>query len=320
MGYVYIILAAVTFSTMEIAGKVVSDVINPFQLNFLRFLIGGLILLPPTIKALKDKGIKLDRKDLCYFIINGLLCVVISMSFFQLAIVYTKASTVAIIFSTNPIFTIPFAYLILKEDLNKATIASLILSLIGIVCILNPFAAGHSGSVKGIILCIVAALTFSIYSVIGKMKSSRYGSIAMNCLTFLAGDIIMFVLICISKLSILKGAVSNSSFAILSDIPMFQGINAHNVFTIIYLGVVVTGLGYLFYFLAMDKTSATTASVVFFIKPALAPILALIILKESIPFNTIMGILFILFGSLVTFTQKKNKPSMQLEDEVKVDH
>ena len=60
MGYVYIILAAVIFSTMEIAGKVISHVINPFQLNFLRFLIGGLILVPSTIKMLKKKNIKLN--------------------------------------------------------------------------------------------------------------------------------------------------------------------------------------------------------------------------------------------------------------------
>lgn len=316
MGYLYIILAAVAFSTMEIAGKVISDVINPFQLNFLRFLIGGLILLPLAIKVLKNKGIKLNRKDFGYFIITGLLCVVISMSFFQLAIVYTKASTVAIIFSTNPVFTIPFAYFILKEDLKKATIFSLVLSLIGIVCILNPFQASQGGDVKGIILCVIAALTFSIYSVIGKMKSSRYGSIVMNCMTFLVGDMIMLILIGISKLSIFKNAVSNSSFRILSDIPVFQGITYSNIFIIIYLGVVVTGLGYLFYFLAMDNTSASTASIVFFIKPALAPILALILLGESMPANTIIGVLFILAGSLMTFTFTEKKSG--IEDKVKI--
>ena len=173
-------------------------------------------------------------------------------------------------------------------------------------------------NVTGIVLCVIAAFTFSIYSVVGKMKSYRYGSIAMNCITFLVGDMIMFILICISKLSIFKNAVSNSSFHIFSDIPLFQGINSSNIFVIIYLGVVVTGLGYLFYFLAMDNTSASTASVVFFIKPALAPILALILLKESIPFNTVMGILFILFGSLMTFTQKKNKNPVCIEEKVKI--
>jgi drug/metabolite transporter (DMT)-like permease len=48
----------------------------------------------------------------------------------------------------------------------------------------------------------------------------------------------------------------------------------------------------------MEETSAQTTSLVFFFKPILAPILALILLHEAIPLNMLIGILFILFGSL----------------------
>jgi drug/metabolite transporter (DMT)-like permease len=64
--------------------------------------------------------------------------------------------------------------------------------------------------------------------------------------------------------------------------------------------VFVTGLGYTFYFLAMEVSSAATASIVFFIKPALAPILALIILHEQITLTKGIGILMILIGSLIS--------------------
>lgn len=307
-GYVYIILSAVIFSTMEIAGKIAASDINPFQLNFLRFLIGGLILLPPSIKVMKKKKIKLNKNDLYYFLITGILCVVVSMSFFQLAIVYAQASTVAIVFSTNPVFTVPFAYFILKEKFNKNTVISLILSLIGIVCILNP--VNMNANLKGIVLSILAAVTFSLYSVIGKMKSAKYGSIAMNCFTFLAGDFIMLIFILTSNSLLFQNINKESSFNFFSSIPIIKGITSNNIITIIYLGIVVTGLGYLFYFLAMDETSATTASIVFFIKPALAPILSLIILKERIPLNTRLGIFFILIGSYITLRGKKKKDSI----------
>ncbi|TFH94012.1 EamA family transporter, partial [Porphyromonas levii] len=68
----------------------------------------------------------------------------------------------------------------------------------------------------------------------------------------------------------------------------------------------VTGLGYVFYFLAMDKTSVVMSSLVFFVKPALAPILAFFILKEGIPMNTILGIMFILFGSFIMLKYKNH--------------
>lgn len=46
--------------------------------------------------------------------------------------------------------------------------------------------------------------------------------------------------------------------------------------------------------------SALTASLVFFFKPALAPILALIFLREPIPINMVVGIILILLGSLIS--------------------
>lgn len=302
-GYVYILLAAIIFSTMEISGKIVATQINPFELTLIRFIIGGLILLPFAVKDIKNRNIKWNKGDLGYFILTAFLCVVVSMSFFQLAVVYTKASIVAVVFSTNPVFTIPMAYFVLKEKFTKATALSLILSIIGIICILNPFNLGLD--FKGIILAALAALSFSLYSVVGKKRTARYGSKIMNSFTFLIGDIMLLILILTSHIKVVADFFLVHKLGLFSNIPIIYGINSANLITVIYLGVVVTGLGYLFYFMAMEETSVSTASVVFFIKPALAPVLALIILGESIPINTLLGISFIIMGSFITLTGKK---------------
>ena len=55
-GYIFIFLATVFFSSMEVALKTVAHDFNPMQLNCTRFLVGGLLLipfaLPPHGKAL----------------------------------------------------------------------------------------------------------------------------------------------------------------------------------------------------------------------------------------------------------------------------
>lgn len=51
----------------------------------------------------------------------------------------------------------------------------------------------------------------------------------------------------------------------------------------------------------MEATTAATASLVFFIKPGLAPILALIIIREPITIAMVIGILLITAGSLISF-------------------
>lgn len=298
-GYLYIILAAVIFSTMEISSKMIANAVNPLQLSFIRFLIGGIFLLPFALKDIKSKKIKLAGNDIKYFLVTGVLCVVISMSFFQLAVLYTEAATVAIVFSVNPIFIIPMAALYLKENITKRTVVSLVLSIIGIIVIMNPFNIGLD--IKGIILSILAALTFAIYSVVSKTRAGYYGSMALNSFTFLMGDLVMLVLILLSKIKGVSQFLASHNMGTFADIPITRGINSGNLIVVLYLGIVVTGLGYLFFFRAMEETSASTASVVFLIKPALAPIFAFIILAESIPVDTIIGMGCILLGSAYNF-------------------
>lgn len=283
-GYFYILVTALAFSTMEIVGKMIATEINPFQITLIRFLIGGMLLLPFALREVRKREMALKLKDYGFFLLSGFLSIVVSMSFFQLAVLHTKASIVAVIFSTNPVFTIPFACLILKEKLHRKTVLSLIASISGILLIFNPFSA--SPDIKGILLAVVAAVTFSLYTVINKTRIEKYGGLVLNCFSFLMGDALLLL------------------FLLYYRIPILTGVGSGNILHLLYLGIFVTGIGYWCYFEGMKKTSAITASMVFFIKPALAPVLSLLLLGESIKVNTGLGILCIISGALITFIPK----------------
>ena len=75
---------------------------------------------------------------------------------------------------------------------------------------------------------------------------------------------------------------------------------------LLYLGICVTGGGFAFYFMAMESSDVSTASLVFFIKPGLAPILAAILIHEKILPTTIVGIIIILIGSVITFVGNRS--------------
>ena len=67
-----------------------------------------------------------------------------------------------------------------------------------------------------------------------------------------------------------------------------------------YIFLCITGGGFAAYFTAMEKTTVQQTSLVFFFKPALAPVLAFLFLKEEIPGNMILGIILLLSGSLIS--------------------
>jgi drug/metabolite transporter (DMT)-like permease len=306
-GFIYILLSAILFSTMEIVIKVMSSDFDfhPIQLNLIRFFIGAIILAPLAIQHMRKSGFTFNKENIFFFIVTGFLCVVISMTFYQLAIVYTKASTVAILFSCNPLFVVPLAHFLLKEKLTKRTIWALIISLIGILSIVNPFEISNP---TGIVYALLSAVSFALYSVVGKKGIQQYqcDGVILTCFSFVTGSIEILALTLISKISAVSNWLTNIGLDMFAHVPITQGISWSTLPSLIYIGIFVTGLGFAFYFLAMDETSASTASTVFFIKPALAPILAFFILNEAISPNTAAGIVFIMIGScLILFADKK---------------
>ncbi|WKB36618.1 DMT family transporter [Terrilactibacillus sp. S3-3] len=171
--------------------------------------------------------------------------------------------------------------------------------MIGIIIFMNPLRM--SGSPIGYILTILSAATFALYGIISLKRSVRYGGIALTCFSFLFGSMEMFLLILISRMASVSAILTREGLTTFANIPILQGINGHTCLNLIYIGIFVTGLGYTFYFLAMETISAATASLVFYIKPALAPVLAFIIIHEPIMLNMMFGILFLLIGSLISF-------------------
>ena len=81
-GYVLLGITILFFSTLEVVTSTLKGIINPLQLTFLRFLIGGVVLLPIVIKRKE----KMQAKDLLFFLGLGILNILISMGSLQLAI------------------------------------------------------------------------------------------------------------------------------------------------------------------------------------------------------------------------------------------
>lgn len=295
-GYLCIAVTTVLFSTMEIVLKTISGVFNPIQLTFTRFLLGGLVLLPLALHTLKKRGLRLGMRELLPFAWIGFIGVTVSMALYQMAIIYAPASVVAVLFSSNPLFVLLFAWLFLGEPVSRRNLFALALDILGIVCVIDPLQMELS--VPGVVLTLLSTLFFALYGVAGKRKSQRYGGVVNTCFGFLFGGAEMLLLAALTHLPSISAALTGAGLGMFADVPFAAGFSLSVLPQILYVCLGVTGCGFACYFLAMEYTSAGTASLVFFFKPILAPILALLILGEPIAPNRVLGIAFILAGSL----------------------
>ncbi len=294
----YIFISATLFSTMEVVLKIAGSHLDAFQLTLIRFLTGGVFLLPFALLEIKKHHTVFTKKDILHMLAMGVVCICISMVFFQLGVENSKASTAAVIFCINPMFTMLFAHFITEEKLNRIKIIALAFGLLGILFMINPLHLEPGNTPLGVSYSILAAITFGLYSAMGRTSVRRLRGITQTSFSFLFGSVVMIPIL------------------LIMNRPILSGISSDNIWMVLYVGIMITGLGYLFYFLAMETSDAATASIVFFVKPALAPIFAVIVLHEAVGINGLIGILLIFAGSYINLREQKSKKMMKPEEEI----
>ena len=300
VGCLCIAMATLIFSSMEVVLKLpaLSGAFHPLQITMERFLLGGLCLIPVAAHTLKKKGVSLTGHDLGYFAMTGFLNVCLGMVLFQLAVTFGQANVVAVIFSGNPIFVTVLAALILHETIRWNNLLALVFEILGILVIVNPFGSSQV-SLLSVGLTVLSALLFALYAVLGKKKTAQVGSIVVTCCSFLFGSLELCALLLLGHLEPVAAALQSAGLELFAKVPFFQGITWESLPYFLFVGIVNTAAGYVFHMLAIEKTSAIYGSLVFFFKPILAPIFALLILGEAITPTILLGIAMFLVGSLL---------------------
>jgi drug/metabolite transporter (DMT)-like permease len=282
-GYLYLTLTILIFGPFEVISKLVHG-IDAIQLNFLRFLIGGLALLPFAIHDARRRQVVIQPRDLLLMIGLGILYIPVSMVFLQVAIQNTAASLSTFVFSSNPVFIAIFAAWILNEKPNIFIVFSIALEIAGLLFISNPF--NDKFDLYFLHLCL-AAVTFAFYNVLMRKTTGKFG----NLVAF------TIVVIC--------GTVALGLFLPVAGIPWFAGISTANIWPLLYLGILGSGITFVSYYKGMELTSTNVGSIVFFFKPIQGTIYAMIILNERLTTGFIIGASLIILGSIVMIYGKE---------------
>lgn len=255
---------------------------SPYAITAWRFLIGGACIAPFAVRQMVQTKQRLSKSSLLKLSALGFLNVVISMLLLQFAIYYGKASLTAIIVSMNPLFVSVFAIFFLKEKLNRIQLISLFVGIAGLILIIfgegELYQHRYLNLPLGILCAILACITFALYTVLTKRLIAQHGNLVTNSFAFLIGGLLLSII----------------NFA-LGKTMLFEA-TLHNLGIMLYLGAVISGLAYLLYFEAMKQLSAATASIYFFLKPALASLLAYLFLSEHLQILQISGIILVMLA------------------------
>ncbi len=284
-GIFYAVITAILFVTLEPVSKLIANDVNPYAITFWRFIVGSVILLPAALVKIKKDKIHIGVKNLLIMAGLGVLVICISMIVLQVGVKKADSpSLIAIIFSANSIFTIVFARIILKDKLTKNKIIALCFGIAGVLACAD-FSSGTN--LVSVVYAVVAALSFSLYTVLTQKYTKKFGGIVQTSLVFLTGSAVLLVVL---------------FFAGIDITPVFTTDIILNIF---YLGLFVTGLGYICYFKAIEKGGAIMASLAFFVKPILTPFVTFFINGIVPDFKVFVAVGLIVAASYFATYKKK---------------
>jgi len=289
IGLLYLALTIVLFSTFEVASKMLSPYMKPTQITFYRFMIGGLVLLPFALVRIAKKKIILTYMDFIKFTILGVVNIVISMGLIQLGLVYANASVCAVLFSINPLFVMLFARFLLNEKITVPKLAGLAFGVAGIVILFLDSMARKTSTLTGLILILASAICFAFYTVLGKkLITEKVDSLIVTTFSFLIGSVFMIPI------------------QMVIAVPLFPDVSSV-IPQLLYMSIMVTGLAYVTYFEGLSRLEAGAGSMLYFAKPALASLLAIIVLHETVGIKLVFVIVFVAVGIFIAQLKQGTK-------------
>jgi drug/metabolite transporter (DMT)-like permease len=262
-GMFFILITVLLWSTIEVVTKIVQNDVPTMTISFLRFTLGGLLLLPISISGLRNgNSSSAGIKDWITLVLLSILGITITFSLFHKAIEWISASSVATLVSMVPIFVAPIAFLFLKERIGWVQVAGLLMGGVGMLLIYFS-EEPHWRSVHGVLLMVVAVICFSIYSVLMKRLNQKMTARVTT------------------PLSLLIGGILTAPITLIDGAPLFRTTTALGYLQLGWLAFIAVGVAYLLYFFGLEKAEAARGNSLMYLKPLIAGLLAWIFLSED---------------------------------------
>lgn len=280
--YLILFLTFFIWGSLYVVSKFVLGKLPTFTIAFMRYLFAFITL---SLFSIGTKE-KIDHKDIPYFLLIGVVGYFISVDFQLLGIKYAGSSLASLINSTNPIFISIMAALLLGERMTKGAVFGLLLSVAGVFTIIG---VNSHIAISGLIFSFIAVLLWSLMSVSTRKLSAKYSSLTITRIGMLLATI--------CNLPVAAGEIALTHPVITIDLSA--------ILSILYLGVVCTGIANLLWNKALSNIPAHICSSFYPFQTLTSSILGVIFLNETITHSFIIGTILIIIGVLLSLMPEK---------------
>ena len=271
-----LILANTLWATSYVAGKIILQDISVNMLNALRMCLASVFLIP--LLLYKRKEIHLTWRDVPQLLLLALTGFVITKMLEYGGLALTTASDVALLISSETLFTAAFAWLLLRERFQLMRVGLMLLGLLGVYLIVersfipNIPSGGGIWRIFGDLLIVLALLFEAFYTIRGKSLLVKHSPLLVVSAAIVGSTLFWLPL---------------ASWEIFSF--GWHPLSTRGWISLGWMALVTTVFGYLAWFQGLAKVDGSAAAVTLFIQPLLGTLLAIILLHEQLTPITILG-------------------------------
>jgi len=264
--------------------------LQPFTLIMFRLLIGFVLLA--TVVGIAREPLPRDPRMYGHLAVMGTINIAIPFALITFAEQVVDSSLAAVINGAVPLFVIVIAAIFLKgETVTVNRLGGLIVGFVGVALIvgLDVTDLGSSNAL-GELALIGATISYAFGAVYA--RAHVHGLRPMIPALF----------------QVFFGLVVTSVLAFATEHPLAAVPAPEAVFSVVWLGLLGSGLAYLAFFRTLQRWGATRTSLVAYLLPVYGIALGALVRHEPISSSTLAGTVLIIAGIALVNARVGNRP------------
>lgn len=274
-GLLYVSIAVFFFSTSAIFIRW-AGALSSYEITFWRLAIAAAALALAMI--LRRQPWAVPRRQWAGFVVFGLVAA-LHFIFYATAVRFTTIAHALSIVYTAPIFVAIFSVIFLHESLSRRQWLGVFVAVLGVAVLAGFQPEMTPQMLAGDILALGSAITYGLYSVIGRAQRDQTGLLSYAVTVYAVAAL----------------------WALIPAAATFtpDGYTPASVLSLLGLGLLPLALGHTLYNAALRHTNATYANIIAMLEVAGAILLGVLLLGEIPVANEIAGTLITLAGVLI---------------------
>lgn len=261
-----LLLTAVIWGSAFVAQSVGMDYVEPFTFTCTRSIIGGLVLIPCIFLLGKWKKGFATKTEWIGGICCGIaLCA--ASNFQQFGMAYTTVGKAGFITALYVVI-VPILGLFMKKRVSFLIWICVALSVAGLYLLCMP--KGGFALAFGDLLVLICAILFSLHILVIDYFSPKGDGVVISCIQFFACGIISGILMLFTE---------NPSLGNIMDAK----------WSILYAGVLSSGVAYTLQVVAQKNVNPTVASLILCLESVVAVLAGWLVLGQDLTSREIFG-------------------------------